>query len=240
MKKIWIFAIAALTVFSTRLPAAPEIYLDETAFLIELAAMGYAAIHEGFEDDAVWGAARSPDTAATISSQAANWTSNNLSSDITTSNGAAVTGDWGVYSSPHGSYGEPDPGASCFNPEECGDGFRASVSTGAFMAFGGWVRTNTPFAKLGMYLGNYPDNPLDLGETCDPPSSENCFGNDVLDTQPRFFGVIDPTGFERIEYRELEGKLEPPGGGDLKYIFADDFYFSSGEGEKIFGDGFED
>ena len=225
---------------STRLIAAPEIYLDETTFLNELAAMGITAVHEGFEDDAVWGGVRSPDTAPMVSSQGVNWSANNLSSEITTGNGPALTGEFGFYSLPHGSYDNPDPGASCFNPEECGDGFRATAITGAFIAHGGWIETNTPFAKLGIYLGNYPENPVDLGETCDPPGSENCQGNDVLGTESKFFGVIDPAGFERIEYRELEGKLEPPGGADKKYIFADDFYFSLGEGEKIFSDGFED
>ena len=240
MKNKQIFAFAAWAVLSAPAPAAPEVYLDEASFLNELAAMGYTTLHEGFEYDAVWGTVRSPDTAAAVSSQGAIWTSNNLSSEITTSNGAALTGDWGFYSSPHGSYGEPDPGASCFNPEECGDGFRLTANSGVFVAVGSWVMTNTPFAKLGMYLGNYPDNALDLGETCDPPGSENCFGNDVLGTESRFFGVIDPAGFERIEYRELEGKLEPPGGGDLKYIFADDFYFGLDDGEIIFSDGYED
>lgn len=225
---------------SDRAVAEPKVYLDEASFLNELAAMGYAAVHEGFEDDAAWGAVRSPSKAPSVSSQGVVWTSNNLSSEITTGNGPALTGDWGFYSLPHGSYGEPDPGASCFNPEECGDGFRATAGNGAFVAHGGWVETNTPFAKLGIYLGNYPDNPVDLGETCDPPGSENCSGNDVLGTESKFFGVIDPVGFVQIEYRELEGKLEPPGDGDLKYIFADDFYFSLGAGEKIFGDGFED
>jgi hypothetical protein len=234
------FAIAALTTFTAQAIAAPEVYLDETTFLNELAAMGYAAIHEGFEDDAVWGAVRSPAKAPAVSSQGATWSANNLSSEITTGNGPALTGEWGFYSLPHGSYDTPDPGASCFNPEECGDGFRATANTGAFIAHGGWIETNTPFAKLGIYLGNYPDNPIDLGETCDPPGSENCQGNDILGTESKFFGVIDPAGFERIEYRELEGKLEPPGGGDLKYIFADDFYFGLEDGEVIFSDGFED
>ena len=36
--------------------------------------------------------------------------------------------------------------------------------------------------------------------------------------------MIDPDGFSAFEFRELEGKLEPLG-GDIKYIFADDFFF---------------
>jgi len=241
VKKTRIFAIAALAVFSTRLSAAPEVYLDETAFLNELAAMGHPALHEGFEDDAVWGVVRSPDKAAAVSNQGLIWRSNNLSSDITTGNGPAHTGAWGFFSVPHGSYETPDPGANCFSPGQCSDGFRAIASTGAFVAIGGWIETNTPPAKLGIFLANYPDYPLDLGETCDPPGSEICSGNDVLGTTAKFFGVIDPAGFERIEFRELEGQLEPPGPGegDLKYIFADDFYFGLDDGEIIFDNGFE-
>jgi hypothetical protein len=79
---------------------------------------------------------------------------------------------------------------------------------------------------------------MDFGETCDPPDSENCFSNSTIGTTPKFFGVIDELGFERFEYRELEGKLEIDG-GDLKYIFADDFYFAIGDPERLFRDGFE-
>ncbi len=50
-----------------------------------------------------------------------------------------------------------------------------------------------------------------LGETCDPPDSENCYSNSTIGTVKQFFGVIDEAGFERFEYRELEGKLERDG-----------------------------
>jgi hypothetical protein len=150
VKAARISAIAALTVFSAQATAAPEVYLDETLFLNELAAMGYTVIHEGFEDDTTWGTVRNPAKAPTVSSQGATWSANNLSSEITTGNGPARNGDWGFYSLPHGSYDNPDPGTSCFDPEECGDGFRAIASTGTFIAHGGWIETNTPVAKLGM------------------------------------------------------------------------------------------
>ena len=54
----------------------------------------------------------------------------------------------------------------------------------------------------------------------------------------QFFGVIDEAGFERFEYRELEGILEL-NGGDTKNIFADDFSFATGPSTMIFRDGFE-
>jgi PKD repeat protein len=74
-----------------------------------------------------------------------------------------------------------------------------------------------------MFIGQYPDNPVDFGETCDAEGN-NCFPNSVIGTTQEFFGVIDPDGFSAFEYRELEGLLESLG-GDIKYIFADDFYF---------------
>jgi len=83
-----------------------------------------------------------------------------------------------------------------------------------------------------------PPNSVGFGETCDPPDSENCYSNSTIGTAKQFFGVIDEAGFERFEYRELEGKLEIDG-GDIKYIFADDFSFATGPSKKIFGDGFE-
>jgi hypothetical protein len=105
-------------------------------------------------------------------------------------------------------------------------------------AIGGWVDTSTPFAKIGLFIGEYPDNEVGFGETCDPPGSENCYGNSTIGTASRFFGVIDPAGFERFEYREMEGKLEIDG-ADIKYIFSDDFYFVLDDPGLVFKDGFE-
>jgi hypothetical protein len=222
--------------FAMGAQAEPVVYIDEPAFLDALAGLGYTPVHEGFEDDATWGDVRG--LAPAVSSQGLTWTSNNLISNITTGEGAAITGQYGFYSIPHGSYGNPDPGTDCLIPGDCGDGFRGRGVDALLYAIGGWVDTNTPFAKLGLFLGEYPDNPMDFGETCDPPDSENCFSNSTIGTTPKFFGVIDELGFERFEYRELEGKLEIDG-GDRKNIFADDFYFAIGEPNRLFRDGFE-
>jgi hypothetical protein len=223
--------------------AAPVAYTDEAKFLSALAESDLAAEHEGFEDDLYWGDVRSNvpggfNTASSITHLGLIWTANNLSSGITTSNGPARTGSYGFYSYPHGSYTSPDPGADCYAPGDCGDGFRGAAENGLIYAIGGYLDTNTPYAKLGLFLGVYPENPVDFGETCDPQGSENCTGNSTIGTQPQFFGVIDPSGFERFEYRELEGKLEL-GGGDIKYIFADDFYFVVSNNSMVFEDGFE-
>jgi len=236
------FLITALIV-SVNAMAAPVVYLDETAFLEDLAAAGYTVVHEGFEDDDTWGAVRSSlgevRSATEITSQGMVWTSNFLAGSITTGEGPAVTGMYGFYSSPHGSYATPDPGSDCLVPGDCGDGWRGRAADGLIYAIGGWVDTNTPYAKLGMFLGEYPDNPVDFGEACDPPDSENCISNATIGNQSEFFGVIDKAGFERFEYRELEGKVEGPGEGDLKYIFADDFYFVAGTQDVIFKNNFE-
>ena len=156
--------------------AVPVAYTDQAAFLSALTGMGLTYFHEGFEVDAVWGLTRSPNTATSIVNLGINWTSNNLSSGLTTSSGAAHTGNWGVYSSPHGSYTNPDPGANCFNPGECGDGLRGEAVSGMIYGIGGWFDTNTPFAKLGMFIGVYPNNPVGFGETCDE-EGENCYSN---------------------------------------------------------------
>jgi len=232
-------ALAALMLYTIAMnaQAQPVAYLDETAFLDALAGLGYTPIHEGFEDDATWGDVRGSAQSA-VSSQGLIWTSNNLTSNITTGEGAAITGQYGFYSIPHGSYGNPDPGTDCLVPGDCGDGFRGRADGAMLVAIGGWIDTNTPFAKLGLFLGEYPDNPMDFGETCDPPDSENCFSNSTIGTTPMFFGVIDVLGFDRFEYRELEGKLEIDG-GDIKYIFSDNFYFVIDDPERLFRDGFE-
>lgn len=219
------------------------VYLDEAAFLDAIAALGRTAYHEGFETESVWGGVRSTIaggqfTAPSISHQGMRWSANNLSSEITTGEGPARNGTWGFYALPHGSYTEPDPGADCLNPGECGDGWRAASLSTPLIAIGGWIETNTPFAKLGLFLGHYPENPVDFGETCDPPGSENCSPNDVVTTTHQFWGVIDESGFSGFEFRELEGKLEIDG-GDLKFIFADDFWFAFRDSDPIFANGFE-
>ena len=209
--------------------AAPTAYVDEAEFHDALTTLGYTATHEGFEDDAAWGSVRSSivdgfHSAPSISNLGMTWTSNYLAGGITTGEGPVRSGVYGFYSYPHGSYSTPDPGTDCDVPGECGDGWRGTPDNGVFIAMGGYVDTNTPYAKLGMFIGQYPDNPVDFGETCDE-FGENCVPNSTIGTAKEFFGVIDPDGFSAFEYRELEGKTEPPFGGDLKYIFADDFYF---------------
>ena len=218
-----VFALLSATAI-----AEPVAYVDEAEFHNALALLGYTATHEGFEDDATWGSVRSSivdgfHAVPSVSSLGMTWTSNYLAGGITTGEGPVRSGVYGFYSYQHGSYAAPDPGTDCAVPGECGDGFRGSPDSGTFIAMGGYIDTNTPYAELGMFIGQYPENPVDFGETCDGGGS--CSPNATIGTAKEFFGVIDPDGFTQFEYRELEGKTEPPFGGDLKYIFADDFYF---------------
>jgi hypothetical protein len=211
-----------------RAEAVPVAYTDQTEFLNALAAEGLAPVHETFEGDAAWGAVRStipggPQLAPAVTSKGVTWTSNFAGGQITTSNGAARSGSWGVYANPHGSYdaGNPD----CFIPGGCGDGFQgAAQSAESFYAVGGWLTTNTPYASVGLFLEGYPNTPVDFGETCDA-AGDNCVSNSTLGTAWKFFGAIEKIGFSMFEFRELEGKLEP-GGGDIKFIFADDIYLA--------------
>lgn len=193
--------------------AAPVTYTDQASFLADLGALGYGHGHEGFEADAAWGTVRTTvaggvAAAPAVSNLGITWTANNLSSGITTSAGAARTGLWGVYAYPHGSYTVPDPGTDCSIPGDCGDGLRGQADSGLLYAIGGWFRTNTPYAKVGVYLPAYNGDP------------EGALLDQTIGTDARFFGVIDIAGFTAFEFRELEGVV-----GDAKFVFADDFYF---------------
>jgi hypothetical protein len=223
--------------------AEPVVFLDQDEFVNALSVLGFSAIHEGFENDSVWGSVRSTIstgrfTASSITSKGLTWSANNPDSEITTGHGPARQGDWGFYSLPHGSYGNTVPRSICFVPGACGDGWHARAVEGELVAMGGWIDTNTPFAKLGLYLGEHPQNKVKFGETCDPPDSENCFSNSVITNALKFWGVIDTQGFSAVEFRELEGKLEFDG-GDIKFIFADDFWFAFRNTDRISRDGFE-
>jgi hypothetical protein len=194
--------------------ARVTLYTDEAAYLEALANLGYSTFEEGFESDAVWGAVRSPGTVAGVVGNGIRWQSNHPATNgITTGSGAARTGNWGIYDPDHGvatgttaecEVDVPPPG--CFYH----DGFAGVRETGANILYGvgGWMKTNTPFARINFILDN--------ADTID-------FENVPLSTAFLFFGVIDTTGFTAFEIRETEGKV-----GDQKFIFADDFTFGSG------------
>ena len=185
-----------------------QVFTDEAAFLLTVQSLGLEVVQEGFEDDLVWGGVRSDivggnHTAPSITNLGVTWTSNNDTSEVTTSEGAARTGQWGFYSLPHGDFAT---GIDCHLPGNCSDGWIASTDA-PMQAAGGWVDTNTPFARLELILDGDAANPVD-------------FGGVVVGTQKLFFGVIDPAGFLSVEFHETEGKDE-----DQKFVFGDDFSF---------------
>lgn len=74
------------------------------------------------------------------------------------------------------------------------------------MAAGGWFMTNTPPAKINFII--------DDTVVAD-------FNDIPINGQFSFRGVISTDGFQKVEFKEIEGTP-----GDQKYIFADDFTFS--------------
>lgn len=187
--------------------ASPIGFLDEGAYLSALGVLGEGVIQEGFEADAVWGGVRTSvvdgvHAAPSILSQGISWTSNTAASAVTTSNGAALSGDWGLFSIPHGDFAGPD------HSDDTPDGFAGS-SAATLFGVGGWVRTNTPVAALSVFIDG---TKVDFGNL---PGGGDA---DVLDTTARFFGVIDTAGFGSFLFQETEGTFD-----DQKFIFADDF-----------------
>ena len=196
-------------------PAEVTKYTDEAAYRAALTTGGYSTFSEGFENDAVWGSVRSSvlgtNSAPNISSMGVIWTSNHTATnDITTGSGAAKTGNWGIFDPDHGV--ATGTLAQCevdMPPPECffHDGITGSgePGTGTLHGVGGWIRTNTPFARINVIL--------DGATTVE-------FENIQLGTTFLFFGLIDSNGFNSFEIRETEGAV-----GDEKFIFADDFTF---------------
>lgn len=191
------------TVTLTACTGGPTIFAcwQESAYLAKLGEHGYSTFQEGFENDAVWGAVRQPNTAPSVTSKGIQWMTNHLdppaSNEITTASGPAHTGGWGIYDPSHG-YATGTP-AGCdveIPPDHClyhdrVTGIReagASVLHGA----GGFI-TGTWGAKVSVIL----DGTTQIG-----------FGQ-LPDTGHHFFGVIDagPTGFSEFEFREMDGKV---------------------------------
>ncbi len=88
---------------------------QEAAYLTKLGELGYSSVSEGFENDAVWGVTRFPLTEPSVLSQGIRWRTNHpdppASNELTTGNGPAHTGLWGVY--------DPEHGYATGTPEEC-------------------------------------------------------------------------------------------------------------------------
>ncbi len=177
--------------------AGVTVFSDENGFLAAVAEAD--VVLEGFEAEPPWDAVRTTAVAGTHAADSVThlgitWTSNHAHNRITTSSGAARTGDWGLYSAPHGDQTVPQP------TDFITDGV-AGASDRRLTGVGGWF-TGTAGGKLSVVLDGNEGRAVELGP---------------IDPTHRFYGVVDPSGFTSFEFRELEGTLE-----DQRFVFVDD------------------
>ncbi|MEZ6094371.1 MAG: hypothetical protein R3C03_09050 [Pirellulaceae bacterium] len=178
-------------------------FTDQGTYQSTLTTLGYSSFNEGFENEAVWGSVRTTiaggsHTAPSITSKGITWESTVSIGEVTTSNGAARSGNWGFYSSPHVNL-----------PTE-GDGYRGTSSQTLF-GVGGYIRTNTPPAGIAMWIdkGLVTEQQIDFG------------GANVFSSGYNFFGVINTDGFTNFQIQETEFDID-----EAKYLFSDDFRFA--------------
>ena len=205
---------AQATVTLSACEGGPEVFTcwNETAFLAKVAGMGYATFQEGFEDDVVWGDARTPLSMPGVSSQGILWQSNHPDppalNPISTTPGPPHSGLWAIYDPRHGyatgseilcDVDDPDP--------EClyHDGFTGIRESGfdSLHGVGGYIT-----GSFGFRVTILLDGGLGIG------------GGQVGGGGHQFFGVVDasPAGFTQFEFREVNGKV-----GQALFIFGDDF-----------------
>jgi hypothetical protein len=212
--------------------AAPVVYTDKTLYDNALVALGFSALHEGFEDTTVWGASRNT-PATSVTSRGMLWSANYPENNIATSTvgGTAPEGLYAIYSSPHG---KPDfvAGSGCDTaqdpniPAECyqNAGLKVVSETGATLyAFGGQIFLNNTSAGAVTFLLDGVDI---YGTTLDPDnllrngvSIDNVIIGDVVPWA--FVGVIDEAGFLSAELREVTGKNSEASAN--VFMFSDDF-----------------
>lgn len=218
--------MAEATVTLTACDGGPIVFVcwKESEFLAKLTDLGYGSFHEGFEDNVAWGAARSPDTAPTVLCQGIAWESNHpdppAENEITTGEGPARTGLYGVFDLEHGyATGTSTECDVDVPPDHClyKDGFTGirQPDESRLQAVGGHF-TGSSQPKLVMILDG--GVPITLGW------ASNGF---------QFYGVIDTGGFETFRLEETDGKV-----GQARFVFADDFTFGTSL-STIFADGFE-
>ena len=203
--------------FAAQARAAPTVFTNETDYVNALSSGGYVWVQESVEDEEAWGHVRSTIaggnfTATAVTNLGIRWTANNDTGQVTTSSGAALTGDWGLYALPHGSY---TTGSGCTVPGACGDGIIGTAPQ-LFRGVASWVR-GTHGSKVALFLNGDLGTPVGFPEVCDP-SGENCIDYGLLTSGYKFFGMIEPAGFASFEFREMEGTA-----GDQKYLWFDDF-----------------
>jgi len=224
------------TVALTACRGGPQIFTcwKESAFLAKAGALGLPHFSEGFENDEIWGPARSPNTVPSVNSRGFVWRANDFDpthtapplppspppNEITTGSGPARTGQWGIYDLEHGyaigtsvQCDVDNPPAHCL----LHDGFTISRAPGSNPLYGaGGYFSGTHGANVAIVLDGDWQNPIGGGKV---------FVGDYP-----FFGVIDagPIGFTEIQFRETDGKV-----GQLLLIFGDDFTLLAQSGIPI-------
>jgi len=214
------------TVTLTACGGGPQIFTcwKESAFLAKADALDLPRFSEGFEDDAIWGAARSPNNVLSVNSRGFEWRANDFDpthtdppqppppppNEITTGSGPARTGQWGIYDLEHGYATGTSVQCDIDNPpDHClyHDGYTIARGPGSSPFFGaGGYFTGTYGANVAIVLDGDWQNPIG--------------GGTVFGGGHQFFGVIDagPIGFSEIQFRETDGKV-----GQLLLLFGDDF-----------------
>jgi hypothetical protein len=205
-------AFGEATVILSACDGGPDIFTcwDETAFVDKIQELGFPIFQEGFENDAIWGQARSPLSAASVVSQGIEWRSNHpdppAENPISTGTGPPHSGLWAIF--------DPYHGYATGNPAECDvdnppvhclyhDGVSGTRVAGeALHGVGGYL-DGFYGSKIGIFLDG-------IGP----------YGGGHLVGSHQFFGVIDarPAGFTEFEFREMDGKI-----GQAFYVFGDDF-----------------
>ena len=185
--------------------SAPVLYTDEALYLEDLKLLGYTTISEGFEDDAVWGASRSPTLVDSTTSQGLVWKSNYTTS---TTGASGIGGTYSFFSDPHGNSTDGpnlcEPDVNDFN-DPCWqyDGWIiTSAESDTLYGIGGWIRSSKA-TEVTFLLDGANVKP---GRDGEPVSGWT------------FFGVIDEGGFTSVDILELEGSDY-----DQIFIWGDSF-----------------
>ncbi|MFC1493796.1 hypothetical protein ACFL6W_00815 [Thermodesulfobacteriota bacterium] len=222
--KFFFISTSLIVLLSGTIHAEPVVYTNEASYLAALADLGYSAIHESFENDAVWADSRNsislPGNTPSVTSQGIVWTSNYLQNNIATGDvgGSAPDGGFAIYSLPHGM--TTDSGLYCDSaedpdiPNECfqNDGLKIESETGVQLyAFGGRIDTANS-GKITFLLDGVDVNANNI-DNIDNWQREG----EQVDNWA-FVGVIDTDGFLSAEIRELRGK-----DSQQVLLFADKF-----------------
>ena len=221
------FAEATVTLTACTSTGTVTTCWSEGGFFDALAALEdpanpYYVKHEGFEG-AAWSSYRSYQDAnfnwvyngaTTITSNGIDWSSNHPATNIlSTSTGAVLSGQYGVFDPDHGyatntSVGEcqaleaADPNGVV--PEQClpHDGFSGSSATTLY-AVGGYIKGSNSAANISVSVNGGAFT--NIGKLVTPAH--------------QFYGIIDTNGFNSFRFHDIDGKTGQP-----LYIFGDDFY----------------